>query len=145
MRGDTNLHGGMMMAFALHDAGFAEKHAYVDPKALANGCDTVLLLSDGDPSVDSFTQMDKNYGEGKIVRSFERGEPAPDVKEVRTNGPFTSQGIAHCPTIVAEVQRMNSFRPDPHPYGRPRRGQHDPDEGVARIGTGECLSVGKKQ
>lgn len=144
LRGDTNLHGGLRLAFALHSKGFASQAAYVDPLALAEGCDTILLLSDGDPSSDDFSQEDKNYGEGKTVKSFERGEEAASQPTTLYAGPFVSGGVAHCPTIVADVRRMNALR---------RVRMHAVGLGeanmkllqlLAEIGNGESLTVGSK-
>jgi hypothetical protein len=144
LRGDTNLHGGLRLAFALHDKGFAETAAYVDPQALAAGCDTILLLSDGDPSVDDFVMQDKNYNEGRAVQSFERGEAAVQQPIATYPGPFTSQGIPQCPTIVADVRRMNAFRRVRlHAVGL---GEANMEllQRLATIGNGEALRVGAK-
>lgn len=110
LRGDTNLHGGMRLAFALHSKGFAGSNGYVDQQALAEGCDTILLLSDGDPSMDDFYEEDKNFGEGKVVFSQERKEAAPNTPMLWYTGPFVSNTVPHCPYIVADVRRMNMFR-----------------------------------
>ncbi|MEZ6037243.1 MAG: hypothetical protein R3F29_07165 [Planctomycetota bacterium] len=110
LRGDTNLHGGLRLAYALQSRGFAEEFAYVDPGALSEGCDTILLLTDGEPSVDDFTMLDTNYNEGKTVVTFERGEAAPSMPTVNYQGPFVFMGLAECPTLVADVRRMNAFR-----------------------------------
>ena len=143
LRGDTNLHGGLRLAFALHSKGFAGSNAYVDPMALAEGCDTILLLSDGDPSVDDFLEVDKNYGERKTVQSFERGEAGASTPQVWSSGPFISSGLANCPYIVADVRRMNTFR---------RVRMHAVGLGeanmtltklLAELGHGEAIQVGK--
>jgi hypothetical protein len=145
LRGDTNLHGGLRLAFALHGKGFADTHAYVDPQALTEGCDTILLLSDGEPSIDDFTQEDKNYGEGKTVRSFERGEPAASQPTTRYSGPFVFQGVPHCPSILADVRRMNAFRRiRMHTVGLGEANMVLLQE-LAAIGTGESFSIGKKK
>ncbi len=144
LRGDTNLHGGLRLAFALHGKGFASTAAYVDPQALAEGCDTILLLSDGDPSVDDFVQQDKNYDEGRSVKSFERGEEAARQPLSTYPGPFVSQGIPQCPTIVADVRRMNAFRRVRlHAVGL---GEANMEllQRLAAIGNGEALRVGAK-
>jgi hypothetical protein len=143
LRGDTNLHGGLRLAFALHSKGFAGSNAYVDPLALAEGCDTILLMSDGDPSVDDFLEVDKNYGERKTVQSFERGEAGTSTPQVWSSGPFVSGGLDHCPYIVADVRRMNAFR---------RVRMHAVGLGeanmtltklLAELGNGEAIQVGK--
>ncbi|HEX5052683.1 MAG TPA: hypothetical protein VFZ65_12980 [Planctomycetota bacterium] len=145
LRGDTNLHGGLRLAYALHSRGFASDFAYVDPRALTEGCDTILLLTDGDPSVDDFTLLETNYREGKVIHSFERGEAAPDTPTVRYSGPFVSQGIPECPTLVADVRRMNAFR---------RVRMHAVGFGeanmkllrlLADIGQGESFAVGSRK
>jgi hypothetical protein len=144
LRGDTNLHGGLRLAFALHDKGFASNAAYVDMQALANGCDTILLLSDGDPSVDDFVLTDKNYKEGRSVKSFERGEAGDEQPEATYPGPFVSQGIPQCPTIVADVRRMNAFRRVRlHAVGL---GEANMElmRRLAAIGNGQSITVGKK-
>ncbi|MCB9879264.1 MAG: hypothetical protein H6835_16840 [Planctomycetes bacterium] len=144
LRGDTNLHGGLRLAYALQQKGFAEEFAYVDADALSEGCDTILLLSDGDPSVDDFLLMDTNYNEGKTILSFERGEAAPSTPQVNYSGPFVSQGIAECPTLIADVRRMNAFR---------RVRLHAVGFGeanmqllglLAEIGQGESFAVGSR-
>jgi hypothetical protein len=145
LRGDTNLHGGLRLAFALHGKGFANEQAYVDPQALTEGCDTILLLSDGEPSCDDFTQEDKNYGEGKTVRSFERGEPAPSQPRTNYAGPFVFKGVPQCPAILNDVRRMNAFRRIRiHCVGLGEANLTLLQE-LAAIGTGESFSVGKKK
>lgn len=52
MRGGTNLHAGVKLGFALTDTGSVTKGAYVDEIAIEKGCDTMVLLSDGTPTVD---------------------------------------------------------------------------------------------
>jgi hypothetical protein len=144
LRGYTNLHGGLRLAYALHRRGFADEFSYVDPKALSEGCDTILLLTDGDPSVDDFGMTDKNYGEGKSIISFERGEEAPNQPTTRYSGPYVAMGIPECPSLVADVRRMNAFR---------RVRMHAVGFGeanmkllqlLAEIGQGQSFAVGSK-
>jgi hypothetical protein len=143
LRGDTNLHGGLRLAFALHSKGFAGANAYVDPQALAEGCDTILLLSDGDPSVDDFLEVDKNYGERATVQSFERGEASAGTPQVWSSGPFISGGLAHCPYIVADVRRMNAFRRvRMHCVGLGEANM-TLTKALAELGQGESMQVGK--
>ena len=61
------LHPDASRAFALRAKGFAQEHEYVDMKAMAQGSDTIFLLSDGAPSWDDFGIKDKDYGEGRTV------------------------------------------------------------------------------
>jgi hypothetical protein len=144
LRGDTNMHGGLRLAMALHSKGFAGAHAYVDPQVLTEGCDTILLLSDGDPSIDDFHEEDKNYGEGRIIKSYERKEAAPDAARVGYSGPYVFNGDAKCPELVADVRRMNAFRRIRlHCVGLGEANMTLMAE-LAKIGNGESISVGKK-
>lgn len=143
LRGDTNLHGGLRLAFALHSGGFAGSNAYIDPQALAEGCDTILLLSDGEPSVDDFLEVDKNYGERKMVQSFERGEEAASTPQVWSSGPYIQSGVPHCPYIIADVRRMNTFRRvRMHCVGLGEANM-TLTKALAELGQGESLQVGK--
>ncbi len=54
LRGQTNMHGGLRKAFSLRAKGFATRHEYVDLEAMAQGCDTIFLLSDGAPGAGKY-------------------------------------------------------------------------------------------
>ncbi len=105
LRGRTNMHSGLRRAFALRAKGFADKHEYVDMKAMAEGCDTIFLLSDGAPSWDDFGMKDKDYGEGKVIRDNEYAAPAPRTPILVYHGPYV-----HNHWLEDEVARMNVFR-----------------------------------
>ncbi|MHC4512910.1 MAG: vWA domain-containing protein [Planctomycetota bacterium] len=108
LRGRTNIHSGLRRAFSLRAKGFAGKHEYVDMKAMAEGCDTIFLLSDGTPSWDDFGIKDKDYKEGRVVRDQEYGEPAPRTPFLIYHGPYV-----HRHWLEDEVARMNVFRKVP--------------------------------
>jgi hypothetical protein len=52
--GGTNLHRGLELAFAFDDQGVEDDDAFVDPRHLLRGFDTIFLLTDGSPNVDSY-------------------------------------------------------------------------------------------
>lgn len=105
LRGRTNMHSGLRRAFAMRHRGFADKHEYVDMKAMAEGCDTIFLLSDGAPSWDDFGMKDKDYGEGNVIRDNEYAAPAPRTPILIYHGPYV-----HNHWLEDEVARMNVFR-----------------------------------
>ncbi len=105
LRGKTNMHSGLRRAFGLCDKGYIEEDAYVHPAALTDGCDTIFLLSDGDPSWDDFHLTDKDYGEGVVVVDTEYKAGAPRTPNLVYFGPYNTQEW-----LLADVQRMNAFR-----------------------------------
>jgi hypothetical protein len=105
LRGRTNLHSGLRRGFGLAGRGFVESNAYVDPEALTEGCDTIFLLSDGAPSWDDFSAVDKDYGEGKVVLDTEYGVAAARTPRIEYHGPYDQDEW-----LIADVRRMNAFR-----------------------------------
>lgn len=105
LRGRTNLHGGLRRAFAVHGSGLADGPAYVDDKTLAEGCDTVFLLSDGAPSADDFLVVDKDYGEDQVVVDVEYGAAAARSPQLQYYGPYIENEW-----LVDDLRRMNTFR-----------------------------------
>ena len=74
-------------------------------KAMAEGCDTIFLLSDGAPSWDDFDKRDKDYGEGNVIYDNEYAAPAPRTPFLIYHGPYV---LRHW--LEDEVARMNVFR-----------------------------------
>lgn len=108
LMGQTNMHSGLRHAFALTRRGFvgAKQHEYVDKACMAEGCDTIFLLSDGAPSIDDFRIRDKDYGEGRVVREHEEKN---EVK--RTGDPLWYHGPMDKPDwLTGDVRRLNAFR-----------------------------------
>lgn len=105
LRGKTNMHSGLRRAFGLWDRGYVETDAYVHPATLTDGCDTIFLLSDGEPSWDDFHVTDKDYGEGKVIVDSEYGAAAPRTPQLVYWGPYH-----RIDWLVADVERMNAFR-----------------------------------
>ena len=105
LRGRTNMHAGLRRAFGLSRKGMVEHAAYVDPAALTQGCDTIFLLSDGDPSIDEFQVRAEDYGEGQVVKDQEYGEAAARTPMLHYPGPYVQPHW-----IVSDFVRMNAFR-----------------------------------
>jgi hypothetical protein len=105
LRGDTNMHAGLKRAFGLAGRGFVDEAAYVDPDALTEGCDTIFLVSDGKPSADDFRVVDKDYGEGQVVRNHESGAAATRSPQLWYHGPYDQDEW-----LIEDFRRMNSFR-----------------------------------
>ncbi|MDP6539434.1 MAG: hypothetical protein QF903_12945 [Planctomycetota bacterium] len=104
LRGTTNLHGGLRRAFMVKKRGFVAEHAYVSPVAFEEGCDTIFLLSDGEPSWDDWDCMDTNYGEDR-VGDPESHTPMDDAPRMHYSGPF-----ARMHNLLEDLERMNLFR-----------------------------------
>ncbi|GAB4142940.1 MAG: hypothetical protein Fur0037_10340 [Planctomycetota bacterium] len=138
LRGGTNMHAGLRLAFALASKGPADEPAYVDPKPLTEGCDTIFLLSDGEPSWDDFHVEDKDYGEGRPVINAEYGAAAPRTPRMVYWGPYHA-----IPWLPADVVRMNAFRNVTiHAIGIGEANRKLLDE-LARIGNGQSFDLGR--
>ena len=105
LRGNTNMHSALRLAFGMTERGAVDECSYVAPGPLVDGCDTMFLLSDGAPSCDAFTTKDKDYGEGHVVVDREYGASAPRTPIIDYTGPFV-----FAPWLLAEIDRMNAFR-----------------------------------
>ena len=140
LRGDTNIHAGLRVAYSLTNKGFVEEAAFVDPRVLEDGCDTIFLLSDGEPSMDSFRIADKDYGEGRVVKNIETGVEAARTPTINYHGPYHFR-----PWLLEEVLRMNTFRRIRlHCIGL---GEADMDllGRLAEIGNGDVFQFGQKK
>ena len=105
LRGYTNLHGGLRLAFELTTRGrLDEGRADVDPRAFELGCDTIYLLSDGDPTWSDFAVLDGN----DIGRAYdpETGRSEPSDRELYH---YHAYGSAR-PFLVPDVQRLDLLR-----------------------------------
>jgi hypothetical protein len=105
LRGFTNLHGGLDLALRLTGKGRASSDPYVDPAMLADGVDTIFLLSDGAPSMDDYRAVDRP-DRGDVQADPESGTTQEKVPDVTYYGPYVdAEGF-----LVEDVQRMNLFR-----------------------------------
>lgn len=139
LRGRTNMHAGLRMAFGLSGKGYVGEAAYVDPAALTQGCDTIFLLSDGAPSWDDFDATDKDYGEGQVIVDTEYAEPAPRRQMLVYTGPYVDD-----PWLVDDFERMNAFRRVVvHCIGI-GEAKMSLLRQLAKIGHGEVMAVGQR-
>jgi hypothetical protein len=107
IKGKTNLHGGLRLAFRVRAQDEATASDYVDPQALEEGCDAVYLLSDGAPSWDDWAAEDARDPD------VQAGDSESHVKHENRDrlhhfGPFVN-AYGH-DFIVDDVQRLNLFR-----------------------------------
>ena len=153
LRGETSLHYGLQVAFALGKRGVSSEPVYVGAKPLVGGCDTIFLLSDGAPNWDGFDKLDKNYGESQTYKDIEAGITTAGTPEVNYPGPYAGfpevrgmgrPGKIDC-WLIRDVERMNAFR-------RIRLhcvGLGEANElllkNLAALGNGEVFIVGKKK
>ncbi len=105
LRGYTNLHGGLRRAFQAVRKKTVSSPAYVSSKAIRDGCDTLFVLSDGQPTWDDWAEWDVP---DPIDRAGdpERGVPGPKhVQKLHFAGAFHFLG-----PLVDDVDRLNLFR-----------------------------------
>ena len=106
LEGETNLHGGLRLAFQLSTKGVQRKNAWLDPKMRDVGAETIFLLTDGEPTVDDWITTDRRDGEG-AVRDRETNEPTDLTDTLRFAGPY---GYLWGPYLVDDIARRNFFR-----------------------------------
>ncbi len=106
LKGYTNLHGGLLEAFRATGKKPLEVHEHVETRGFLEGCDTIFLLSDGEPSWDNFAQVDAKEPDIQIGDP-ESHTPGQDADNVEYQGPY---GWGFYPYLVRDIQRMNLFR-----------------------------------
>jgi hypothetical protein len=102
--GDTNLHGAFRMAFKTKESGVTGPNEHVRPDAFLQGCDTIFLLSDGDPSQSDWFQKDRPDA-GDQASDLETGNKHTNTPELIYPGPYSMW-----PYILEDVERMNLIR-----------------------------------
>jgi|GEM_PF-880839 len=104
LRGHTNLHGGIRLAYKALEGGQAKDYDYVDEKAIVEGVDTIFILSDGRPTYDDFVKTDE-YIEGYHVGDPETGQRSNVVPDTLIyHGPYNQDLY-----IIDDVKRLNLF------------------------------------
>lgn len=105
LRGATNLHGALLLAFRATTGKDVDEHEHVDAKALSTGCDTIFVFGDGRPNEDDFAATDRFDG-GRITTDTETGRTAEAAPgSARFYGPYRNVG-----NLLRDVRRMNLFR-----------------------------------
>lgn len=102
LRGYTNLHGGLRLAFRLTEGPTIPAHEHVAPTGFESGCDTIFLLSDGAPSWDDFDAEDIATMK---AGDPETGAPLGDSERLHYYGPYVEWRF-----LLRDVERMNLFR-----------------------------------
>lgn len=139
LRGDTNLHAGLLFAMRAGDPRKATSRTYGPrdfAKQDANGVDTVFLLSDGAPSTDDFAMLDDNPS--GVFRDAETGATSRGAGRGLYPGPF---GRARY--LKYECTRLNLFQQARiHAVGI---GEADAPllEYITAATDGRCILIGK--
>lgn len=134
LRGQTNLHGGLRLAFRVGEVkgGVAAR----DVRPWLGGADTIYLLSDGAPNADDFPAVDANDSE--YAGDPERGTRFKYSGEVTYPGPFAASGY-----LLADLRRQNLLRRCAiHVIGL---GEADYAllRNIAAVGHGATVQIGK--
>lgn len=106
LRGKTNLHGGIRLAYRMTKGGVTKKAEYADDKSMIEGCDTLFILSDGAPSTDDW------YARDEAEEKDRAGDPESGVAQQKTrdmwfDGPY---GQLVDNYLVPDVERLNLLR-----------------------------------
>jgi len=133
--GKTNMHGGFLLAYRMTGGRPVGPGEYVDPQTFVDGCDTIFLLSDGDPTWDDFSAHDSR-DPGDYAGDPETGTRHADSDDLEFSGPY-QRGFY----LVSDVRRLNMFRKcEIHCVGM---GEANMSllESLAHIGKGEAISL----
>jgi hypothetical protein len=139
LKGWTNLYGGLRLAFKLKTKGAREADdEYVAEDCFEGGCDTIFLLSDGEPSWSDFEGWDEALP-GDVVGDGEGGggTDAADGEQIQYYGPHFLNRF-----LYADLRRLNLYRNvQIHSIGI---GEADPKilEAIAEIGMGAARLFG---
>jgi hypothetical protein len=104
LMGDTNVHGAFRKAFKLKETGLSGPNEHVRADAFLQGCDTIFLLSDGDPSLSDWVQLDRRDADDR-PGDPETGAPLVGTPELWQHGPYSQESW-----ILDDLRRMNLLR-----------------------------------
>ena len=107
LSGQTNLHGGIRLAFRVSTTGLFGPSEYTDLSK--KGCDGVFVLSDGVPSTDDFRKSDKRDDE-RTVKDRETMTPVDSTANIDFQGPYGEARFEGFSYITDDVKRLNLFR-----------------------------------
>lgn len=137
IRGATNFHGGVRLAFRMTHNGLTKKAEYTDTKAMIQGCDTLFIMSDGAPSMDDWYALDDADPEDR-AGDIESGVPHEKTPRLWNPGPYAT--INHG-FIRDDVRRLNLLRRcEIHCVAIGEALQHFLDA-VAKIGHGRSIRI----
>lgn len=137
LRGQTNLHGGLLRAFRTGEAKSTDPKARSDVRAFEYGVDTIFVLSDGAPNADDWDAVDAN--ESGRAGDPEAGTSYRYEGDVVYPGPF-AYGFG----LLEDLRRLNLLRRCAiHTVGI---GEADYDllQRIAAVGHGTTVQIGKQ-
>lgn len=103
--GYTNPHAAFRLAFATTSRKLLDDRAFIAPDGLAQGCDTIFLLSDGAPTWSDYSETRASI-KGERYRDLESDRDLGDAGEkITIIGPYRHRSI-----LMADVLRMNTLR-----------------------------------
>ena len=138
LRGETNLHAGMRLAFAVGTKGRGEH--YVNAAGLSKGCDTIFLLSDGAPNEDDWPGLIPSSGSGSKEGQKRPTGPTSGPGMAMGSGPYGNAGGY----LQSDVWRLNMYRhAEIHCIGIGRANMWLLRT-LARIGLGVARQVGEE-
>ena len=138
LRGFTNLHGGMLLAFRAVTGNTVRGEEHVNKDAFEQGVDTIFLLSDGAPSWENFACLDKRDPED-FAGDPETGAPLDTTAELFFHGTYEGD---HLPQ---DIERMNLLRKcEIHCIGI-GEANFTLLETIAKIGRGKVRKVGREK
>jgi len=104
LRGETNLDGGLRLAFRLTEKGPIPAAEHVAQEGFESGADTIFVLSDGAPSWDDFDQEDITVDDWR-AGDPETSEDMGVVPRLHYYGPFVLEE-----RLFRDVERLNLLR-----------------------------------
>jgi hypothetical protein len=139
LRGYTNLHGALRLAFRLTEGPPLPSDEDVAPAGFDTGCDTIFVLSDGEPSWDDFDQEDVRLDD-MHAGDPETGASAKDEDRLHYYGPYVEWRF-----LLRDVARMNLLRrAEVHCVGV---GEASPEllRQLAELGRGQLRVLGARR
>ena len=104
LMGDTNVHGAFRKGFKLKETGLSGPNEHVHAETFFEGCDTIFLLSDGDPSLSDWVALDKRDPDDR-AGDPETGAALTATPQLWMHGPYSQESW-----ILDDLRRMNLLR-----------------------------------
>jgi hypothetical protein len=110
LRGETNIHGALRLAFRVSIKGLFGPGEYVDLSR--TGCDVVYLLSDGLPTTDDFRKVDRRDNE-RAVADRETLRPVDAPPDLTFPGPYGYVEFQSFDYLTDDARRLTLVRQAP--------------------------------
>ena len=136
LKGATNMHGGLYRAYRVKGRGLVGAGEYVNGTTFTEGCDTIFLLSDGDPTWDDWPALDSR-DKGDYV-----GDPESRLRRKSSAMQLNFPGPYRRPLhLVSDIARLNLFRRcEIHCVGMGEANMNTLQR-IAAIGGGKALNL----